>query len=156
MAETNHDSRLTGLLAPDLVSGLEAFIATQRRSMVEHVGRVVTHLRSTFPQIQAAWVTDKHGEALYASSEQPLDVPQAAAMMATAAALGQRFLEIMDCEALTDLRLQGEKGQIVVYRDGGNVTLVVMIPLDMNFGLLSLEARSAVTVLGHLVGTQPS
>lgn len=154
MAETHHDSRLSGLLAPDLVSDLEDFIDIQRRNMVGHVGRVVAHLRSTFPQIQAAWVTDRHGEALYVSSEQSLDVPQAAAMMATAAALGQRFLEIMDFENLTDLRLQGKNGQIIVYRDH-NVTLVVIVPPDMNFGLLSLEARSAVNVIGHLVRARP-
>lgn len=122
------------------------------KSKTEYLHSVLLHLRSVLPQVQGALLADPNGAAIVSVFETGRgDLQRLAALASTGIAVGQRLSEIVETQPLSEMSVSSTQGQVFIYRAGQKGALIVLVPSDMNLGLLHLEARKATVVAAHIL-----
>lgn len=107
-------------------------------SKTEAVERLIQTLRQSVPEISGVIVASLDGLPIAYEGVEP---NRAAAMAATALGLSKRILSTTGQGNVEEGTIRGSEGYFIIYQVGDKAVLGVVVPKNINLGLVHLEAR---------------
>lgn len=111
----------------------------------------LNNLKNALPELRGALVATVDGLPISQTFNDNTDANRVAAMAATALGLAKRINDTVNTGEFTEMSVSGVDGQVLIYAVGKKGVLAVVTPINMNLGLLYIEARDAASTIASIL-----
>lgn len=111
--------------------------------------QLLLKLQTKLGDVRGALLATLDGIAI-ANAQVHKEPNQLAAMTAASLGLGQRMIETINGQGLSEISVTGNKGSVFVYSVGTKAALIVVTKESPNIALVNWEARKLIEELAEL------
>lgn len=120
-------------------------------SRVESLNRVLRHLQSGSPDVEASALISEDGLMIASALPQEIDETRVAGMSATLLSLGIRAATELRRGAVQDVIVRGEQGYAVMLAVGRGVLLLTLANEHAKLGMIFFDMRESIAQIRQIL-----